>query len=152
AGIVLGELKVTRGPVLQQLGLDPTQVPMLDKVMMDDTEVLAGGAIDDQPLSETSPIRAYTKDGKDYLQWLATSSFDVIRTEDFGGNPKPSALLYLLARNALLLTYCNSSVTLLASAGLAKADVLRTEPTYIQVGSQAGASKWQYLVEPAQKI
>ena len=62
--------------------------------------------IDDQPLSETRPIRAYTDDNRNYLTWLidaASASLDAVVSEQgFTGGVSPQALLYLLARWSLL--------------------------------------------------
>ena len=65
---------------------------------------LVAPVADDRPLSETDPIRPYTTDGRDYLTWLAESDLDTIRDEQgFADDLPPSALLYLLARHAVLL-------------------------------------------------
>ena len=75
--------------------------------------------IDDRPLSETSPIRAYTDDGRNYIQWLidaATHSLDTLRAETgFTGNESPQALLYLYLRHALMLGYYDTSYDLHAT-------------------------------------
>ncbi len=72
--------------------------------------------IDDVPLSETSPIRAYTDDGRNYIQWLsdaAKTSLDAVYQEQgFSGNQTPEALLYLFLRHALMLGYYDSSYNL----------------------------------------
>ena len=67
-------------------------------------------------LSETTPIRAYTPDNRNYIQWLidaATQSLDALREETgFTNNQTPQALLYLMLRHALMLGYYNTSYNL----------------------------------------
>ena len=68
-----------------------------------------GTVIDDRPLSETSPVRAYTSDGRNYISWLidaAKTSLDaVVAEQGFTGDVSPQALLYLYLRHALMLGY-----------------------------------------------
>ncbi|MDQ0847406.1 hypothetical protein [Streptomyces sp. V1I6] len=65
--------------------------------------------VDDRPLSETDPVRAYTAppDDRNYLHWLVgngRTSLDDVRLENgFIRNRPPAALLYLLLRHAVLL-------------------------------------------------
>ncbi|MFC0111964.1 hypothetical protein [Kibdelosporangium aridum] len=63
--------------------------------------------VDDRPLSEVDPIRVYTGDDTNYLRWLAdyagTNLEKIRKQEGFINNTPPSALLYLLARQAVLL-------------------------------------------------
>jgi hypothetical protein len=61
--------------------------------------------VDDRPLSETGLIRPYTTDGHDYLTWLAGSDLATIQGQQgFADDVPPAALLYQLARQAVLLT------------------------------------------------
>lgn len=62
--------------------------------------------IDGQPFSESDTIKPYdVAQTKNYVDWLAANahSADALRAQDFGGAPKPTALLYMLLRHALLI-------------------------------------------------
>ncbi len=77
--------------------------------------------IDDRPLSETEPIRAYTDDGRNYIQWLidaARASLETLVAEQgFTDDATPQALLYLFLRHALMLGYYDTSYSLHRDAG-----------------------------------
>ena len=79
---------------------------------------LTGPVVDDVAALRNEAVRAYTPDGKNYIDWLATSSLDVIRRQDFGGNPEPVALLYLLLRHAMMLGHWDAGIRLLESRAL----------------------------------
>ena len=121
---------------LQELGLDaaaagagwPARLPrasqqpdILQHLFMTDAGQLAT-IIDDRPLSETSPIRAYTPDGRNYISWLidaANASLDaVVGEQGFTGDVSPQALLYLLLRHALMLGYYDTSLRAEPGGGL----------------------------------
>lgn len=56
-----------------RLGIDREYLEepeLLEKLHRGSISLLEGPLIDDQPLSETAPIRAYTEDDKNYIQWL----------------------------------------------------------------------------------
>jgi len=116
--------------------------------------------IDDQPLSETSPIRAYTGDGRNYLTWLidaAKTSLDaVVAEQGFTGDVSPQALLYLYLRHALMLGYYDSAYGLYQSSGAlgpAELAALKPEPPFVHVADAAPASESRFAVlftpEPA---
>jgi hypothetical protein len=153
AAAIHSQLKGLREQLLDKLGLDPAEVPMLEKVLNDKAIPLRGAVVDDVALSETSPIRPYSKDGKNYLAWLATAGFDKVRREDFGGSPKPRALLYLVARYGVLMSYWDTSIKLLDAANLIDASAARREANFLHVGAEVdGASKWEPLVRTAPQI
>lgn len=140
-----------RGRVLlAAVGANPAaQAPILEKFFYGESPLLQGPVVDDSPLSETAPIRAYTPDKKNYIQWLVTSSIDAIRRQDFGGNPEPAALLYLFLRHALLLSQWDAGTRFLEIRSLIDPAVARLEPSFISVqsGPGAGQSKFQHLYE-----
>jgi hypothetical protein len=141
--------------VLTQLGGDPgAQPPILEKFFYGTSPLLSGPVVDDAPLSETKPIRAYTPDKKNYIEWLMTSSLDAIRRQDFGGNPEPTALLYLMLRHAMMLGEWDAGIRLLEAHGLVDPAVARAEPSFINVQTAAagGQSKFQRLYEPQPAI
>lgn len=136
--------------VLAMAGLTVTEdIPLLDKYFLKKANLLKGFLIDDQPLSEINPVRAYTPDKKNYLTWLRESSLDKIRRADFGGNPAPTALLYLWLRHALLLSYWDGGVRLYEKAKLPEAATFRMEPNFIHIqqDTKTSASKWSPLYQ-----
>ena len=119
-----------------------------------------GTVIDDQPLSETSPIRAYTSDGRNYLSWLidaAKTSLDaVVAEQGFADDVSPQALLYLYLRHALMLGYYDSAYGLYRSSGAlgpAELAALKPEAPFVHVAETAPASESRFAVlftpEPA---
>ncbi|MFE9775607.1 hypothetical protein ACFYOV_28865 [Streptomyces sp. NPDC005931] len=68
---------------------------------------LLGPLVDDQPLSESSGVRAYVPDGRNYLRWLADNAatdLETVRLETgFIDDRPPATVLYLLLRHAVLL-------------------------------------------------
>jgi hypothetical protein len=119
-----------------------------------------GTVIDDQPLSETSPIRAYTSDGRNYIGWLidaATTSLDaVVAEQGFTGDVSPQALLYLYLRHALMLGYYDSAYGLYRGSGTlgpAELAALKPEAPFVHVAETAPASESRFAVlftpEPA---
>jgi hypothetical protein len=96
--------------------------------------------VDDRPLSETDPIRAYTDDGRNYIRWLidaANTSLEALRTEQgFSGNATPEMLLYLYLRHALMLGYYDTSYELHKTAGFlssAELAAMKPEPAFVHV-------------------
>jgi hypothetical protein len=91
--------------LLTRLGAAPDADPQpLLRVFADAAEPLIAPVVDDRPLSETNRIRPYTTDGRDYLTWLAESDpATILNEQGFADDLPPSALLYLLARHAVLL-------------------------------------------------
>ena len=119
-----------------------------------------GTIIDDQPLSESSPLRACTDDDRNYISWLidaAKTSLDALVAEQgFTGGASPQALLYLYLRHALMLGYYDSAYGLYASTGIlgpAQLAGLKPEPPFVHVDGAAAASESRftllYASEPA---
>jgi hypothetical protein len=147
--------------LLQRFGYDPTEEEtpaILEKFFTRAPNLLTGPLIDDVPLSETAPIRAYTAAGENYLAWLreaAATSHDALRKQEGFAAARPNALLYHMLRHALDLSYVETSLQLYLNAGLmTEAEVVasRREPAFLQVGetaldtAAAGAgSRWQPL-------
>ncbi|MBV8199964.1 MAG: hypothetical protein JOZ15_05000, partial [Acidobacteria bacterium] len=106
---------------------------------------------DDRPLSETDPIRSYTAAQKNYLEWLrdaAATSFETLRVEDgFLNDAPPRALLYVLLRHALQLSFYDVSLLLHVQAALMGPGELaaaRREAPFIHVNTQAAVSESRY--------
>jgi hypothetical protein len=112
---------------------------------------LLSNVIDDRPLSESTPIRAYTTDNRNYLHWLADSASssldDVVAEHGFTGDVSPQALLYLYARHALMLGYYDTSYQLHRQAGfLSETELLamKPEPVFVHVAEAAAASESRF--------
>jgi hypothetical protein len=146
-------IKDNRTAVLASLGGDPAiDPPIMDKFFYGADPLLTGPLVDDSPLSESLPIRAYTPDKKNYIQWLATSSLDDIRQQNFGGNPEPTALLYLMLRHSMMLAQWDAGTRFLEAHALVDATA-RLEPSFIHVQSTGGGqSKFQNLYQPQPAI
>ena len=126
--------------LLARLGHDGEQRPaVLDKYFLGRSSPLAGPLIDDRPLSEADPIRDWTTDGRNYLQWLADAartSLDAVRLQNgFVDDAPPRALLYLLLRHALMLGYADAGRRLYETADFPTEVVqaMRREPAFVHV-------------------
>jgi hypothetical protein len=148
--------------LLRRLGWDGSGDPsILKEYFHGSQQALDGGVVDDRPLSETAPIRVWTTDGHNYLQWLidtANASLDALRTESgFVDDKPPRTLLYLLLRHALLLGYHDAAYQLHRAAGFETTALagMKQEPQFVHVAqAQESAapseSRWQplYKTEP----
>jgi hypothetical protein len=157
------------GRVLIQLGMDllgklgyrgDATPEVLEKFFLGSQNLLKGSVIDDRPLSETDPIRAYTPDNKNYIQWLidaAATSLDRLNQESgFIDNKSPTALLYILLRYALAQGYWDSSIRLHLNAEILSTDLANVykEPSFIHISNRAetSESRWQYLYKTEPRI
>lgn len=137
--------------LLRDMGYQGDAVPdLLQKVFKTLQTPLTGPLIDDRPLSETTPIRAYAGT-QNYIEWLidaANAGIGALQLEQgFDGGKKPAALLYLLLRHALQLSYHDTGVKLYAEAGLLEtASVAMREPAMVHVSAEPRASESRYSV------
>jgi hypothetical protein len=150
--------EVGASQLIAQLGYGGTAPGILQQVF-DSDAALIPTVIDDRPLSETTLIRAYTDDGRNYLKWLldaSKTSLDALRLEQgFSGNQTPQTLLYLWARHALMLGYFDTSYFLYRTAGFltpAQLAAMKPEPPFIHIDTSATQSESRfaalYKVEP----
>lgn len=109
--------------------------------------------IDDRPLSETDPIRAYATGGRNYIHWLidaANTSLDALNAESgFLNNASPQALLYLYLRHALMLGYYDTSYNLHKNAGFltpAQLAAFKPEPSFIHIAGATTGSESRFAV------
>ncbi|HUH08850.1 MAG TPA: hypothetical protein VML96_13700, partial [Egibacteraceae bacterium] len=160
AALIVGGVVQSGTDLLTRFGYDGEEPPdLLGKLFFGTHNLLSGPIVDDRPLSESEPIRAYTDDGRNYLQWLidaAGTSLDALYAQREFSDGAPTALLYLLARHALQLGYHDTGLRLRDSAGLLDADALRAakrEPTFIHIAERAETSESRYhalyTAEPA---
>lgn len=136
------------------------RIPILEKSFLGSQEDVNKYLIDDNPLSESDPIRNYTEKDTNYIVWLidkAKNEHRDIRDEKgFKDNKKPHALLYDMLRHAMNLEFGNTGLKLFQNANLMsvqEASVLRADVDFIgiQENSTALESKWDliYREEPA---
>ncbi|MFQ6026491.1 MAG: hypothetical protein ACE5Q6_03130, partial [Dehalococcoidia bacterium] len=143
--------------LLDSLGYDVNEsgIPeVLKQIFLKTANLLKGPIIDDRPLSESDPIRAYRNDGTNYLDWLITAaraSHGALRLQQgFIDDRPPTALLYLMLHHALDLSYLDTSLQLHLDANVFTQDQVaqaRRQPKFIHIQEQQedSGSQWQYL-------
>ncbi len=143
-------LQASGEELLARLGYSGAMPEIINHAFLDDSGVI-DNLIDDRPLSESEPIRAYTEDKRNYIAWLidaANTSLDALREEQgFSGGGSPQMLLYLYLRQALLLGYYDTSYELHRSAGFlsaAELAAMKPEPNFIHVEESAPSSESRY--------
>jgi hypothetical protein len=150
--VALG-LEAPAAGLLRRLGYEGAQQPdILQHLFLSSADQL-GNVVDDRPLSESQPIRAYTDDGHNYIRWLidaATASLDaVVAEQGFTGGASPQALLYLYLRHAVMLGYYDTSYQLTSNAGTrsaAELAALKPEPPFVHVAETASASESRFAL------
>ncbi|RDC62472.1 hypothetical protein [Adhaeribacter pallidiroseus] len=156
---------LTPRQLLRRLGYDANnnqdQPPILEKAFFSKANELKGPFIDDRPLSETQPIRAYTPDGKNYLEWLwenALTNPDRMRIQEgFTENRVPRALLYQMLRHALNLSFSDTGLRLYRRAQILndkQIQAARIDANFIGFPStqEEVGSKWEYLFRAEERI
>lgn len=103
--------------LLRRFGYDGEEEPdILSKYFFAGQDRLTGPIVDDRPPSETEPVRDYTADARNYLEWLldaGRTSLEALRLQQgFLDDRAPNAVLYLLLRHALMLGYHETSYVL----------------------------------------
>jgi hypothetical protein len=119
---------------------------------------LAGPIVDDRPLSETEPVRDYTTDDRNYLEWLVdaarTSLEELRRQQGFEDGRAPIAVLYLMLRHALMLGYHEASYVLHRVADFPSEQLIamKREAPFVHVRDASIASESRfaplYSIEP----
>jgi hypothetical protein len=136
--------------LLQELGYQPNMddpLPLLSKLYGLDTNWEHKVIIDTVPLSEFDAIRAYTEDGRNYIEALldaAGSSMDALRTSS-GLSENPAALLFKLLKFSLEQGYFETAVRLHQQAGIFTAQhaaAVRMEKPFVHMN-------WQDEVAPS---
>jgi hypothetical protein len=145
--------------LLARLGYSGSLPDILQHFFFKDGAQVAN-VVDDVALSETRPIRPYTNDGHNYIQWLidaAKRSLDAVNQEQgFAGNKTPETLLYLFLRHAVSLGYYDCSYNLHRSAGFLSASELlamKPEPAFVHVAdAPTSESRFAYLYKTESRI
>ena len=145
--------------LLRSFGYAAAEVPdVLNKIFKARQTALTGPLIDDRPLSEQDPIRNYAGT-RNYIEWLidaAQAGIEHIQQEQgFDGGKKPAALLYLMLRHALQLSFYETGVRLQVEAGLIEnPEASYREPAFVHVREPDNSSESRYaaLFRPAERI
>ena len=108
----------------------------LTRVYHEGQKPLDGPLVDDAPLSEVTPIGP-SAGGRNYIAWLADAAADSITAvqseQGFDGGRPPNALLYLLLRHALQLSFREAAIGLLAAVEPSDSVALRREPPFVHI-------------------
>ncbi len=106
---------------------------------------IKGNLIDDRPLSEFEPIRPYTGDGNNYIEWLVDKLKNdpraVQRQSGFTAGDRPQAVLYELLRHATDLKATDLGLDLYRQNKLLtgrERDQLRAAPSFVGVRQEIG--------------
>jgi hypothetical protein len=145
--------------LLRRFGYDGEEQPdILELSFFGGQDRLAGAIVDDRPLSEIEPVRDYTTDGRNYLEWLldsARTSLEALRSQQgFADGKVPTAVLYLLLRHALMLGYHEASYMLHRAAEFPSERLLgmKHEAPFVHVQDAQVASESRfaplYAIEP----
>ncbi|WP_405889321.1 hypothetical protein OG427_01360 [Streptomyces sp. NBC_00133] len=138
--------------LLTHLGYDP-QRPDPDastRLFTGRQHALRGPIVDDLPMSESRPVHVSSDDGRNYLAWLAhfaRADFNAVRREDGFSGGKPTALLYLLLRHAVLTAYDEAALRLSAAAhGGNETQLLaaRREQPFVHISTRTQVSESRY--------
>ena len=164
AKLVEGLYKKQGLDLLAELGYVPDEgeegIPILEKFFFTKENRITKVLVDDQPLSETKPIRGYTEpenegdSSENYIHWLidkAKTDFEAIkRQKGFTDNKIPNTLLYQMLRQAVLLGYSDTGFKLYQVANLLNTSQIKAakiDQDFIGVKVQPDGfeSKWEYL-------
>ncbi|MEV6911462.1 hypothetical protein [Amycolatopsis sp. NPDC051071] len=141
--------------VLARFGYQDGEPDLLRRVFDEQVQLLQSPVVDDRPLSEVDLIRAYAPEGN-YLAWLAhygAADLERVRKEEgFTDNLPPSALLYLLARHAVLLGAAEAARRLaLLTPGAEVPDTRDAPFIHLDVSGEPSESRYRklYSTDPA---
>ncbi len=115
---------------------------LFDFFYVKDHKYLDGKIIDSRKLSETRTIKPLGSSEENYIEWLAKSSWEQIKAEDFSnigasGATPPNELLYLMLRHSTLLEYVKTSLNILVKEELLESTaLLDTELVNLGVADQ----------------
>jgi hypothetical protein len=143
--------------LITDLGYDFAQTPRILNVSFFRAPAqLTGPVVDENPLSETRPIKPFAG-SLNYVDWLLRSNSDAIRRQDFGTDadgqpiPPPAALLYLMLRHALTLEYWDTAINIYIREDAAKIEN-RQESELLNMRGQPETTRWDYLAKPFEKV
>lgn len=135
--------------LLRDFGYAGTTKPdALDKLFSSRQPRLDGPVVDEPPISETARLTQVAA-GANYIQWLikaAETDLDILQEErGFDAGKRPRALLYLLLRHAMQLSYhlVGAKRRSASDTDLAKHLI---EPKYVHVAADARPSESRYAI------
>lgn len=148
--------------ILVDLGYDQLadSPEILAKLFFTSQTLLDGPLIDVDPASENASVKPITvqaapedPDAENYIEWLASRTLDEIRREDFGEDLEgekiaaPTALMYLMLRQSLMLAYFDTAYNFHVSRKQVSDPVRnKREPELMYVAQEnPGRSKLSYL-------
>lgn len=134
-----------RQQTLNFIGLGGGVREISEITFMGETDDLDGPVVDGDPtipLSEVALIRPFN-DTQNYVDWLLTSSADIIRKQEFrdangDGTSRPTALLYKYLRHALLAEIGEQSAAF--ASKFAEKHILREQSHISLVGADSDRS------------
>jgi hypothetical protein len=136
-------------------GSEGVKRPLLTRLVWQSgtTPLDAGNLVDNVPLSETEAIREYDPVAHtNYLHWLRdTSTVAALASQDFGGVPAPTALLYLQLRHALILQLTKSAVLWTRTRGF-DASITEQARTFHNVRPGGDLTRWEFLGAPMSAV
>ena len=133
----------------------PKPTPLLLQIIFQhyQTGIDVKNLIDRQPLSEDTGIKPYNAAlGLNYVHWLlANADSDKLEAQDFGGAAKPTALLYMLLRHALLHETSLSISKFLGKNGIQALELTRSRK-FMNITSAPSVSHWEIFRAPVGQI
>lgn len=118
------------------------------------TKVPTASLIDGTPLSEERTIKPYDAAGDhNYIDWLSSHMRDAagLREQDFSGAPRPTFLLYMLLRHALLIESATAVHRYLRLFDI-EAPELVTSRKFLGITPSIDVAAWEILAAPADRI
>jgi hypothetical protein len=149
--------------LLQQLGYSPNRTDGTPKPLLlllqliwrhYQTKLDPRQLIDGLPFSETAFIKPYdAATGATYLDWLLANASDAtaLETQDFGGAPKPGALLYFMLHFSMVMEASRGIHRWLGVRNVDGAELVRSRK-FLNVGAAASPSVWEVFRAPANRI
>lgn len=110
--------------------------------------------IDGQPFSESDGIKPYDLAAtKNYIDWLAANArnAEALRVQNFGGAPKPTTLLYMLLRHALLIQAGTSVNRWLKLFDIDAPELVKSRK-FLGMTPAVDVAAWEILSAPANAI
>jgi hypothetical protein len=110
--------------------------------------------IDGRPFSETDTIKPYdVGQTKNYIDWLSANArnADALRAQDFSGAPKPTALLYMLLRHALLIQLGTSVNRWLKLLDVDAPELVMSRK-FLGMTPAVDVAAWEILSAPASSV
>lgn len=108
--------------------------------------------IDGLPLSESATIKPYGALPANYVDWLLANAGNAtaLEAQDFGGAPRPGAMLYLMLHFSLVMEASRAIHDFLGTHAITAAELVRSRK-FLNVAGHS-PSTWEVFRAPANKI